>query len=67
MNSRWGAGRSRDQEFGFGHDEVPNRLPSGSVERLSEYESEFWGKVQPREIYEFGRPREEDQTLSPNV
>lgn len=39
MTSRWGAGRRRDQEFGFGHDGVLHGLPSGSVEKLSEYMS----------------------------
>lgn len=34
-----GRRESGDHEFGFGHVEVPNRLPNGSIERIGEYMS----------------------------
>lgn len=40
LEIRWrGTEENGDHEFGFGHVEVPNRLPSGSVLRIGEYMS----------------------------
>lgn len=56
----WGRG---DQEFVFGHVEVPNGLPNGRVDRIGEYMNLNSGCVcgggegcPNREICELGRP-----------